>query len=73
MFSQVFVHKQPHGYWFPTHPCYSAVGMHPPGMLSCKNSFHNDNSYIQPYLNATKTLILGSVTMVLDCITYVTA
>ena len=73
MFSQVFVHNQPHGYWFPAHPCYSAVGMHSTGMFSFNYSFHNDNSCIQSFWNATKTLVFGSVTMVLDCIIFVNA
>ena len=29
------VHNRPHGYSVTGHPCYSAVGMHPTGMLSC--------------------------------------
>ena len=30
LFSQMFAHKRPHGYWFTAHPC-----THPTGMLSC--------------------------------------
>ena len=29
------VHNRPHGYLVTVHPCYSAVGTHPTGMLSC--------------------------------------
>ena len=29
------VHNRPHGYSVTAHPCYSAFGMHPTGMLSC--------------------------------------
>ena len=29
------VHYRPHGYSVTAHPWYSAVGMHPTGMLSC--------------------------------------
>ena len=29
------VHNWPHGYSVTAHPCYSAVGTHPTGMLSC--------------------------------------
>ena len=34
-------------------------------------SFHNDNSYIQPYLDRTKTFILSSFLMSLDSIIFV--
>ena len=29
------VRNQPHGYLVTAHPCYSMVGIHPTGMLSC--------------------------------------
>ena len=29
------VHNQPHGYSVTAHHCYSAVGTHPTGMISC--------------------------------------
>ena len=34
------VHNRLHGYSVTAHPCYSAVGTHPTGMLSCCNWFH---------------------------------
>ena len=39
MFSQASVshsvHNWPHCYSVTAHPCYGAVGTHPPGMVSC--------------------------------------
>ena len=43
MFSQVSlgrsVHNRPHGYSVLAHPCYTVVGTHPTGMLSCLTCF----------------------------------
>ena len=54
-------------------PATAAGGTHPTGMHSCLlfGSFHNDNSYIQPYLDRTKTFILSSFLMSLDSIIFV--
>ena len=39
------VHNWPHGYSATAHPCYSAVGTHPTGVLSCFSVFHMKQAY----------------------------
>ena len=54
MFSQASVghsvHKRPHGYSVTTHPCYSAFGTHPTGMLSCLLCNYSNVSRVKNYL-----------------------
>ena len=54
--------RQCHGHWFTTRPCYSAVGTHPTGMLSCyllcSPSVHASTNILTPF----SFLFLHSVT-----------